>query len=241
MVLKFSGINKRFGKREILSSIDFNVSNGEIFGLIGKSGCGKTTLLKILMGTLKPTKGTILFEGKNTIRNPKFLKKNTGFSTQDNTLIPELTVWENAIYFGKLYRLKNIEIKMNFQTLSGLLGLERIKNSLVKNLSGGMKKRANFLVSLIHNPDLLILDEPTAGLDPIMRENIWQYIKNINSNGTTILVTSHRLEEIEENCDRIGILKNGEIADVGNIDELRNKYGTDSSLNEIFEAVINKQ
>lgn len=182
-------------------------------------------------------KGEIVFEGKNALKKLNYLRKNTGFATQENMLFDELTIKENAFYFGRLYGIKRKEMKERFEELINLLGLYGFENTLIGYLSEGMKKRANILVSLIHGPQLLILDEPTVGLDTLLRDILWKYIHKINKEGTTILVTSHLLEEIEENCDRIGILKNGKMATLASIDQYKNIYGP-VSFKEIFEAIL---
>ncbi len=236
--LEFKEIEKRYKERIILTGINFKIKKGEIFGLVGASGCGKTTLLKILIGITDADKGEILFDNKNVIFKPDYLRKETGFASQENTLFDELTVKENALYFGGLYGLKRNEIEKKLKELLKLLNLELTENFLVNQLSGGMKKRANLLVSLIHDPNLLILDEPTVGLDSILRETLWNHILEINKRGTTIIVTSHLLDEIEKNCDRIAILKDGAIISVASPDEYKKEYGRNKSFTEIFELIL---
>ena len=236
-LIEFSNIKKRFKKRNILSNISLNIKKGEIFGLVGSSGSGKSTLLKILIGMLKVTSGNISFEGNNALKNLDYLRKNTGFATQENMLFDELTIKENSFYFGELYGLKRKDIKERLEELCSLLGLSGFEDTQVNHLSGGMSKRANLLVSLIHKPKLLILDEPTVGLDSLLREIIWKYIHKINKDGTTILVTSHLLDEIEENCDRIGILKKGEIVAIATPKEYKDRYGK-KPFNKIFQEIL---
>ncbi len=240
-LLEFNGIEKRYGKKEILKNLSLKIKEGEIFGLIGRSGEGKTTLLKVLIGMTRADKGKVYFEKTLLPSDPLYLRRKTGFATQENTLFEELTIAENSYYFGTLYGLSKKDIKASLQELLILLELKEFENLLVKNLSGGMKKRANLLVSLIHKPKLLVLDEPTVGLDPLIRKNIWEYIHKINQSGTTILVTSHILEEIENNCNRIGILNKGEMATVGTIEQYKTSYPKATSLNDVFEAVLKQE
>jgi ABC-2 type transport system ATP-binding protein len=237
-LLEFNSITKRYKRKQILDGVSFSIDSGEIFGLIGRSGSGKSTLLKILIGMAAADKGQILFEQRNAFRKLNYLRRNTGFATQENMLFEELTVKENSFYFGKLYNVNRKQIRTNFNELISLLGLSGHENTSIKNLSGGMAKRANLLVSLIHNPKLLVLDEPTTGLDPGLRKILWDYIHRINSLGTTILVTSHLLEEIEENCNRIGILNRGKIIAVASPEEYREEYGKNKTFNEIFEEIL---
>jgi len=217
------------------------IREGEIFGLIGQSGGGKSTVLRILLGMAGISSGNIYFNGKDALSNLNFLRKKTGFATQENTLIDELSMWENAVYFGRLYGLSGKIIRTRFKELISLLDLDGYEDLGVRNLSGGMKKRANLLISLIHNPKLLILDEPTTGLDTILRESLWKYIRQINKEGTTILVTSHLLDEIENNCDTIAILGRGKIITSGLIKDYFDSFPGKKSLNEIFLEVLKNE
>ncbi len=237
-LLEFNGIEKRYGKKEILKDLSLKIKEGEIFGLIGRSGEGKTTLLKVLIGMAHADKGQVYFERTLLPTDPLYLRRKTGFATQENTLFEELTIAENSYYFGTLYGLKKKEIRESLQELLVLLELKGFENLLVKQISGGMKKRANLLVSLIHKPRLLVLDEPTVGLDPLIRKNIWKYIHKINESGTTIIVTSHILEEIEKNCSRIGVLSKGEIVAVGTVEQYHETYPQAESLNDVFELIV---
>jgi ABC-2 type transport system ATP-binding protein len=237
-LLGFRNIKKRFGKNEVLRDISFDVKKGEILGLVGRSAAGKSVLLKILIGMLKSDSGDIFFENKDIINRLDYLRKNTGFASQKNMLFDELTIKENSFYFGSLYGMKRKEIKKSFNEFIDLLRLNGFEDIEIKNLSGGTIKRANILVSLIHNPKLLILDEPTVGLDSLLRDVIWKYIKKINQDGTTILVTSHLLDEIEENCHRIAILKKGKIYAMATTEQFKNKYGKDRNFKEIFQMFM---
>jgi len=238
-LLEFHDVKKNFKKKEVLSNISFKIGSGEIYGLIGKSGSGKSTLLNILIGMVGINGGSILFEGKEAMKKINELRRNTGFATQENMLFDELTIRENCFYFGDLYGMKKKDIQTRFTELITFLDLNGFEDTFISNLSGGMIKRANLLVSLIHNPKLLILDEPTVGLDPIVRNLLWRYIHKINSEGTTILVTSHLLEEIEQNCHRVGIIKQGKIYSEGTLAEYKKFFGL-NSLNEIFQVIMEK-
>lgn len=239
-LVDFENIVKIYNEKEVLSGVSFSIKEREIFGLVGGSGCGKSTLLKILIGMIRADGGKIFFEGKHSRKGEDDLKRNTGFATQENMLYDELTIKENSYYFGNLYGMKTKLIKERLNELLELLKLKGFEDTQINYLSGGMAKRANLLVSLIHNPKLLILDEPTVGLDPALRQSIWDYIQKINKTGTTILVTSHLLEEIEENCNRIGILKNGKIIALATVEEYKKKYGKHKSFNKIFQEILNE-
>lgn len=235
--LEFKEVKKRFGKKEVLSGISFGIEKKDVFGLIGRSGCGKSVLLKILIGMVKADAGQILFDGRNVLRNLNYLRKKTGFATQDNMLFNELSIKENCFYFGRLYGLKKRDIKSKFKELIGLLELDGFENAFIENLSGGMAKRANLLVSLIHSPELLVLDEPTVGLDPILRKSLWEYVRTINACGTTILVTSHLLDEIEENCNKVAVLKKGKVISMASIEDYKEAYGKNKSFEQIFREI----
>ncbi|MBU1103972.1 MAG: ABC transporter ATP-binding protein [Nanoarchaeota archaeon] len=235
-LLDFRGIKKSFGKREVLKDLSFSVEEGEILGVIGESGGGKSTLFSILTGFLESDSGSILFQGKIINKNSNNYIAKIGFATQSDRIIEELTVGENCFYFGSLMGLKKKEVELRMKELLLFLKLENSENILVKNLSGGMAKRTNILVSLIHNPPLLILDEPTTGLDPLLRKKFWEYIHQIkNRMQTTVLVASHLLDEIEENCDRIVFLKDGRIIASGSPAQFRNTYKL--PLQKIFELI----
>ena len=234
-MIRFENIVKTFGKKRVLNKLSLDVRDGEIFGLIGRSGCGKTTLLKILFGMLSPDSGKIVFDGKNISFNGDFIRKNTGFATQENMLYDELTLRENILYYGKLYDVKKKVLSERIGDLLSFFELSEESNKPIRTFSGGMKKRANILVSLIHDPKLLVLDEPTVGLDPLLRNNIWHYIREVNKLGKTIIVTSHLLEEIEQNCTSVGVMKSGKILGVIEVKD-RDMFNR-KSLNKILEEV----
>ncbi len=239
-LVEFQNIKKRYGKRFVLNNFNLRVGEGEILGLIGRSGSGKSTVLKILVGMTDVDGGSIYFGGENVAANLKVLRKETGFATQENMLIDELTIWENGLYFGKLYGARIRGIKERFKSLISLLDLHGFENFTIRQLSGGMQKRANLLISLIHSPKLLILDEPTAGLDNILRESLWSYIHQINKEGTTIFVTSHLLEEIEKNCDRIAILGSGRILSLGTMEQYKGSF-SGKDLSRVFAEVLKNE
>lgn len=239
MFVDFDYIKKSLGGSVVLNGVSFGVSKGDIFGLIGKSGCGKSTLLNIFMGILDPDSGVVRVDSKNISKNLKFHQSKIGFASQENTLFNELTIEENAFYFARVYGFKKKEVRDRVDSLLELLSLDYAKKSLVGNLSGGMKKRANLLVSLIHQPEILVLDEPTTGLDSILRDSFWKYIRKINrEEQLTVFVTSHLLDEIEENCSRLAIMKKGNIVAKGKMSDYRKEYGNDVKIKEVFENIL---
>jgi ABC-2 type transport system ATP-binding protein len=240
VILKIENISKSYGRKQVINGISFEVKSGEILGLIGSSGSGKTTLLNCIVGFVSPDNGEVKFryEKKNSksssektgviyesvYHRPSKFKHLYGFGSQIPSFYEKLTVRENLMYFGGLYGLSKDILKSNVTTLLKLMDLENSSFILGKNLSGGMERRLDIACSLIHNPPLLILDEPTADLDPILRKNIWNILKKINQKGTTIILSSHHLNEIESLCDRIAILKEGRIVALGTAEELKNKF-----------------
>lgn len=242
-VLRAFGLAKSFQEHQVLESVDFDIQAGEIFGLIGVSGAGKTTLLNILVGMLKPEQGDVVFaqpDGttQSVFKNPETVKKRVGFSTQNPSFYEKLTVRENLEHFGKLYQLEDPDLTRRINALLELVGLQNSKDVISSKLSGGMQKRLDIACALLHDPDILVLDEPTADLDPILRKQLWELIRQINAKGTTILLASHFLAEIELLCTRIAILQNKKIIELGTAEELRNIYSRNF---EIYLETTNKE
>jgi len=227
-LIQFKNLTKQFGKKVVLQDVNFEINKGEIFGIIGMSGSGKTTLLNTLIGFLEPEEGDILYSSENqyksVFKNSMDVRRRFGFATQEPSFYPKLTIEENLDHFGALYNLSKSTRKNNTEKLLKLVGLESEKDQLAQTLSGGMEKRLGIACSLIHNPELLILDEPTANLDPVLREETWNLIKGINKTGTTVIVASHLLEELEDACDRIGILHDHAVIEIGTPDQLKGRY-----------------
>jgi len=239
-ILKVENVTKTFGKTEVLRGISLDIRGGEIFGIIGSSGAGKSTLLNTLIGFLAPTHGQILFSnphlldfsnaGEESFRNvleyPKEIKKLFGFAAQKPSVYGKLTLLENLDLFGAMYNLSADARETNSKILLKLMGLWDSRDNLAERLSGGMIKRLDIACALIHDPKILILDEPTADLDPYLRKQMWYLIRKINSKGTTIILSSHFLDELEELCDRIGIIHQGKMENYGTPTELKKLYKT---------------
>ena len=229
-IIQFRNIKKSFGKRLILDRVNLEINEGEIFGIIGMSGSGKSTILNLLIGYYEPEKGNILFYSykdkkyKSAVKNIIELRKTFGFAAQDPSFYPKLTVEENLLHFGSLYGLPKKVLKENAKHLLELAELYDARKQLAQTLSGGMEKRLSVACSLIHNPKVLILDEPTADLDPIRRKETWELIKEFHKKGTTIIIASHFLSELEPVCTRIAILHNHKISVVGTPAQLRKHY-----------------
>jgi len=229
VIIRVHGLAKRFDQNTVLENVDFDVTNGEIFGLIGISGAGKTTLLNLLVGFLNPDQGEVLLalpdgSTQSVFKHPELIKQHIGFSTQTPSFYGKLTAWENLQHFGRLYGLTEPDLTRRCNALIELVGLKEAKYAISSHLSGGMQKRLDIACALLNDPEILVLDEPTADLDPILRRQFWDLIKQINVKGTTIILASHFLAEIELLCSRIAILQNKRIVELGTAEELRNIY-----------------
>lgn len=208
-VLKISKVVKSYGHKIILNDITLEAKSGDIVGLIGKSGCGKSTLLKILVGHHSKTSGDIYYEGR-LIDNKDELKKLVGYTTQENSFYEKLSLIENMRYYARLYNVANASERI--VKLLTYVGLIEHKNKLAENISGGMKRRLDFAISLIHKPSILVLDEPTTGLDPILIEQFWDIIKRyVSENDSIVIVSSHILFEVEKYCNKVAIMNNGKV------------------------------
>ncbi len=228
--IESKGVTKRFGKNGVLSSLDLDIPEGEIFGILGINGSGKTTLLKILIGFQKPEKGSIYFRGQDIEKISKNVRNLFGFSTQETCFYPKLSVYENLKYFADLYSLDKKTREKNIKDLLQLVRLADARDRLAENLSNGMKRRLEMACALIHNPQVLILDEPTEDLDVGLRKEICELIKKINKTGTTIILTSHLLGEIEPMCDSIAILHKGKIIQQGRVTDVISRYATSEEI-----------
>ncbi len=237
-LIDFQKVNKGFGEIKVIKNLDLKIYDNEIFGFIGTSGAGKTTLLRVLMGFYKVDSGKVIYKGHNITKKPHIIRNIVGFCTQENSFYPELTIRENLQYFGRLYCLNPKKLTKQVKYLLNLVDLERHQNTLSGRISGGMKRRLDFAITLIHDPEILILDEPTTGLDPIIRDNIWNLITKINKSGKTIIVTSHLLDFIEKHCNRIGILNFGRMIKVNTPNKLSSLYPKEKTFGKVFEKIV---
>lgn len=228
--VSIKAVSKQFGKHVVLHDIDLDINEGEIFGLLGPSGAGKTTLVKELAGLDIPTNGV------NTVLGEEMPKLETinriGYMAQSDALYEDLSAKENLLFFSRLYGLKGKKQQMRIQEVMGLVDLTDHLNKLVKDYSGGMKRRLSLAIALLHEPELLILDEPTVGIDPVLRKKIWDAFYQLNKQGTTILVTTHVMDEAEK-CDRLGLMRGGKLIAVGTPEELKN-HTKSTTIEEAF-------
>ena len=195
-LIEISNVSKSFGKKVVLENVNLNIQEGKILGIIGTNGSGKTTLLNMVIGFYRPTKGSLSFKGKDIQEAQKEVKNKFGFATQYNCYYPHLTSAENVAYFGSIYNLNENEIRSRVIELLKLVNLYEAKDVMAEHLSMGMQRRLDIACSLINDPEVLILDEPTEDLDPALRRDVLGLIKKVNSSGTTVILTSHLLSEV---------------------------------------------
>lgn len=229
-VIRVSNVVKKYSRIPVLNDIRLSVNEGEIIGLIGPSGSGKTTLVKSIMGMEKIDEGQIEVLGEK-IPNLKILN-SIGYMAQSDALYEELTGRENLEFFGKLFRLSKTEIKERVEYTATLVSLENELSKRVSNYSGGMKRRLSLAISLIQDPKLLILDEPTVGIDPKLRFSIWNELKELKEQGKTIIVTTHVIDEAEK-CDKLALIREGVIIATGSVEQLKERFGV-NTVEEIF-------
>lgn len=231
-VITVKDLTKKFGDFLAVDAISFEVKAGEIFGFLGANGAGKTTAMKMLIGISKPSSGEAMVAGFDVYTQTELIKKNIGYMSQKFALYDDLTVRENITFFGGIYGLSRSTIKEKIKVLVADLKLENIIDQLVGALPLGWKQKLSFSVSLLHDPKIVFLDEPTGGVDPITRRQFWEMIYHAADMGTTIFVTTHYMDEAEY-CDKVSIMVNGKIEAMDRPKLLKEQYGA-SNLNEVF-------
>lgn len=220
-ILALAGLGKDYGERRAVASIDLVVKQGEILGVLGPNGAGKTTTMSMASGVLPMSRGTVTIGGIDLARDPFAAKRKLGLVPQDLALYEDLTAEHNLKYFGALYGLRGTKLAEQIAWVLGVVGLSDRAREPVKQFSGGMKRRLNLAAGLVHRPEVVILDEPTVGVDPQSRNHIFETIKQLRvEHGTTVVYTSHYMEEVEALCDRVAILDRGTIVAVGTVREL---------------------
>lgn len=224
-MIEIKDVTKSYGRHKVLQNVSFEIMEGELFGLLGPNGAGKSTLIDILTGIQSMDSGEIFINGKSIKTDKVEIRKQLGLVPQDIALLEELNAVDNLEYFGGLYGLAGAELKNQIEKLLEVAGLTDKKKEKVKNYSGGMKRRLNIAVAMLHNPSILILDEPTVGVDAQSRQHIFDYIQSLAEQGTTILYTSHYMEEIETLCKRVFILDLGEEVAYGTKEEVKKLVG----------------
>ncbi|MBU3184987.1 ABC transporter ATP-binding protein [Clostridium estertheticum] len=221
-VIKIENYKQQFGKFVVLENINLDVKKGEILGLLGPSGSGKTTLIKSIVGMSEPTNGSVCV--LDTKMPSLAVVSRIGYMAQSDALYEDLTALDNILFFASLYGLKGKFAKQRASEVLELVLLRDECKKLVKNFSGGMKRRLSLAIALVHKPELLILDEPTVGIDPVLRLQFWNEFERLRKEGVTIIITTHVMDEAEH-CDRLALIRNGGLIAIGTPDELKEKSG----------------
>lgn len=242
-LLCIENLTKRYkhAGHPVLNGLSFSVNSGEIYGFLGPNGAGKSTTVKILSGLISYDQGNISIMGKNITDHRKELNKHIGIVPQDIALFPTLTATENLKIFGGIYGIENRILNKRIAYLLNLFGLEDHKNKKVDYYSGGMKRRINLIVGILHEPNLLLLDEPTVGIDVQSKNVIIENLQLLNSYGTTILYTSHNMEEAQQFCTKVGIIDEGKIIAEGTPDELIGKTADCDNLELVYLKLTGKK
>jgi ABC-2 type transport system ATP-binding protein len=223
-----------------VDNLNLNVKKGEIYGFLGPNGAGKTTSINIFSGLLQPTSGEVFVGGIDVIKNPRKIKAMIGVCPQEPSLFGYLTGRQNIEFFGNLHCIPKEKIKKQTEFLLNKLNFNSEGDRRVKKYSGGMVRRINVAVALINDPEIVFLDEPTVGMDPQSRRAVWNFITDLKKNGKTVILTTHYIEEAEQLCERVGIIDHGKIIELGNPDELKQKYQA-KTLEEIFIKITGRK
>lgn len=236
-ILDIKNISKEFKELQAVDNLSFSIAEGEIFGLLGPNGAGKSTTISIISTLIRPDSGDILYKDFSVLTKPELLEKDLGLVPQDIALYPTLSGYDNLKFWGHVYGIRGKDLANRIQEIAELIGLSDRLKDRVDKYSGGMKRRLNIGVALIHKPKLLIMDEPTVGIDPQSRNHILNTVKKLNKEGMTIIYTSHYMEEVEELCDRICIMDKGKHLASGNKDELIKLVNGREKIDVIFASL----
>lgn len=239
-ILQVTGLEKSYGERVAVKGINFSVKTGEILGFLGPNGAGKSSSINMISTVVDYDKGSVCFLHKDVKANKNYFKQNLGVIPQDLAIFNDLSAYENVKFFCSLYGFKGKELKKNVEEALNYVGLWDRRKDLPSKFSGGMKRRLNIACAIAHKPKLLIMDEPTVGIDPQSRNNILDTVKSLNSNGTTIIYTSHYMEEVENICTNLIIMDEGSIIEEGTTEQLKIKYSKDN-LEEVFLQLTGKE
>jgi ABC-2 type transport system ATP-binding protein len=237
-VISVTDLTKQFGSFVAVDHITFDVSKGEIFGFLGANGAGKTTAMRMLCGLSFPTSGKATVAGYDLFKDAEQIKKNIGYMSQKFSLYEDLAVKENIRFYGGIYGLSDQQIKTKMESLLHQLKLEDKAGTLVKSLPLGWKQKLSFSVAMLHEPQIVFLDEPTGGVDPITRREFWNLIYQASAGGTTVFVTTHYMDEAEY-CNRVSIMVDGRIDALGSPDELKKKFNAED-MGNVFVQLARK-
>lgn len=237
-MLNVNHIRKRFGQLQALEDVSFNIRKGTCYGLLGPNGAGKSTTIHSISGILAPDSGSILIDGTDLYSHTAACKRKMGVVPQEIALYEDLSAWNNLLFWGSLYDMSKQDTLKRAAILLDWVGLADRKNDLIAHYSGGMKRRINIAAALMHDPDLILMDEPTVGIDPQSRNHIYTMLQDLRKEGKTILYTTHYMQEAEELCDEIGIIDNGQVIASGTLEELRHQHPIEESLHVHFSESV---
>lgn len=238
-VIKVKDLVKRFGSFTANKNLNFSVRKGEIFGFLGANGAGKTTAIRILVGLSSPSSGEVMVAGYNVARKPEKVKKHIGYMCQKFSLYEDMTAEENIVLYGGIYGLSKSEIREKSCLLFERLKFEKYRKKLIADLPLGVRQKLAFAVAVFHDPEIVFLDEPTGGVDPITRRQFWEMIYETAAGGITVFVTTHYMDEAEY-CDRISIMDEGKIVALDTPANLKKQYNTDT-VEQLFVKIARPQ
>jgi ABC-2 type transport system ATP-binding protein len=223
--LEVRDLRKSYGNAVALQGVSFSVKSGSCFGLLGPNGAGKSTTMKILTGIVTADAGTVRVLGLDAAKQQNAIRRQVGYVPQEITLYEPLSARDNLVFFGEMYGIRGAELRQRIQEVLRATGLEQRANEPVSKFSGGMKRRVNIAAALLHRPKLLILDEPTVGIDPQSRNYIFEMIRSLKAQGVTIIYSTHYMEEVEVLCDDVAIIDHGRVIAQGSLAELLDRFG----------------
>ncbi|HVO85949.1 MAG TPA: ABC transporter ATP-binding protein [Candidatus Eisenbacteria bacterium] len=238
--ITIENLTKKFEDVTALDDLSLEIEKGELFGLLGPNGAGKTTLIKVLCGLLEPTSGSVHIGGHDVRRENGKVKEIIGVCPQDTAAYAFLTGRENVELFGNLYAMSKVELKKNTDELLERMSLTEDANRRLGKYSGGMKRRINLIIALVHDPEIAFLDEPTVAMDPQSRHAVWDFIKELEKRGKTMILTTHYMEEAQELCSRVGIIDHGKLIALGTPKLLMDKFQA-ANLEEVFMGLTGRK
>lgn len=240
--IDIEGVSKRFGKTIAVDNVSLKIYRGELFSILGPNGAGKTTLMNMIVGIFPPDSGRISVLGMDISKDIDEIKKVIGYIPQENILYDKLTVYENMMFYAGLYDIPGGKAKEKVMKLLDFVGLKDSIKKRAKNLSGGMRKRLNIAIGLINDPEILVLDEPTTGLDPNARRNIWDLLRFLKKEGKTVIMATHYMEEADELSDRVAIMDYGKVIALDTPDNLKKHFGPKTVLEiSFYKSVSNME
>jgi ABC-2 type transport system ATP-binding protein len=238
--INIDNLTKKFEDVTAVDNLNLAIGKGELFGLLGPNGAGKTTVIKILCGLLEPTTGSINVGGHDVRKEATKVKEMIGVCPQDTATYAFLSGRENVELFANLQGMPKDKLKKNTEELLEKMGLSQDAGRRLGKYSGGMKRRINLIMALVHDPEIAFLDEPTVAMDPQSRHAVWDFVKELRERGKTIILTTHYMEEAEELCDRIGIIDHGKLIALGSPQQLKDKFKA-KDLEEVFIGLTGRK